>query len=496
MSIRLPASWMRAALAPALIFMATASDQGWLADYWHHLARGRAMAEQGRLVDTDLFTFTVPGKPFEDVNWLPQLLYVALDTHGGMPLVRFVNALALAAMMGLLVHLCWRQSGSVGVAAVVGVFAFFGLWQALTVRPQTFAMLFFVLLYEALDRSERRTWWLLAAPPLLALWVNVHGSFPAGLLLIGSFLAAAAWEAWPARRWAVPRDRRVFALALCLLASVLATLVNPYGWRAYHFVANTSTVAGGRPIEEWLPPSPDLLIGKFWVVSLALVLLGFGLSRRRPTAREVCVALCFLPLACASVRMVVWWLLAVTPVLAAHLAANLPRREAAAERPSFASAAFFGLIVLLAALSVPGLDRYNPLLGPARPSAGHTERELGRVAEWVAGRNAGRIFCRFEWGAFLNCSLGTRYPVFMDGRIDIFPDEVWEQYSALTTGRADWEEILDRYRVDYLLLDARYHGGTGLLPQVERSGRWESAFQAGDALVFVRRSAGDRLSRR
>ena len=61
---------------PALVFMALATERNYFQDFWHHLARGRAMAQQGRIVDHDLFTYTVPpDQPFQDANWLTQLGY-------------------------------------------------------------------------------------------------------------------------------------------------------------------------------------------------------------------------------------------------------------------------------------------------------------------------------------------------------------------------------------------------------------------------------------
>src|SRR6267154_177228 len=76
-------------------------------------------------------------------------------------------------------------------ALLAPVFLFIGLWQLFLIRPQTISLLLFVLLYTVLEGAERRPWLLTLAPCLLALWANVHGAFPIGLVLIGCYLLAA-----------------------------------------------------------------------------------------------------------------------------------------------------------------------------------------------------------------------------------------------------------------------------------------------------------------
>ena len=489
---RLSGDWMRAGIAPALVFMATATDQQYLTDFWHHLVRGRTMVSAARIASPDLSTFTVPVRNFQDANWLTQILYYHFYQWGGLALVQLVNALALAGMMVWLVCLCRRVSRSWGIAAVLGVFCFAGLWQSFTIRPQTFSFLLFVALYDLLERSAGRRWLLLLPPVLMALWVNLHGAFPIGLGLLGLYWLAAVWEHWPQQRWRFWLDPTSRALALSLAASSLAILLNPFGWGIFHFVGTTVSSATARGIDEWVPPSLGNLIGKVWVVSMLLVLAAFGQGRPRPTVREVLLAVGFLPLACGSARMVPWWLIVITPMLAARLAdlAAHVKQPAEPEAPATGPAVCFGVILLMVFLSIPGLNRYNPLLGPARRAAGHTQADLEGITDYLnAHVRPGRIFSRFEWGEYLTWSLREGFPVFMDGWIDMFPDPVWAEYACVTTGRPGWESVLERYGVAYLLVDLNYHGDTGLLDQVEHSGKWAVAYQAGDARLYVRRAA-------
>ena len=79
-------NWVRLLLAPALIFVSSAMDRGYQTDLWHHLARGRAISEDGHMVDNDRFTYTVANSHFQDSNWLWQVAFFKVHTLGGLDL--------------------------------------------------------------------------------------------------------------------------------------------------------------------------------------------------------------------------------------------------------------------------------------------------------------------------------------------------------------------------------------------------------------------------
>jgi hypothetical protein len=270
-------------------------------------------------------------------------------------------------------------------------------------------------------------------------------------------------------------------------------LANPYGTDIYHFVGLTSSRSSTRSIQEWLPPRPDSLIGKFWVASLLLALLALALPQRRPVAREVILALCFVPLSCGAVRMVAWWLLALPLVTAGQLAAALPTRwrvDADGEKPSFVAASVVVLLGLMSLASVPLLERSSPL--PRLLNRQHRlEDDLEAVAEHLRSQPTShrRLFCRLDWGEYFTWSLSPDgYRVFMDGRIDLYPDELWIEYLAILHGRADWQELLDHWQVDCLVLDQTHADEQhGLLAAVQASQNWSPTCFVGPAVVFRRK---------
>lgn len=476
----------RALVVPALVFIATATNRNYLTDFWHHLARGRAMVEYGGIIPHEPFTYTIGGQSVRDPNWLTQLGFYALHQLGGLPLVVTVNSLLLAAALAGVVWLCQREWKSWTLSAGLGLVAAAGLWQLLIVRPQTVSLALFVILYAVLLAAQRNVRWLLAAPPLCALWVNSHGAFPIGLILLGCFALASVWDAWRAGHTA---DRgaqlRAWAYCGCGAACAAATLVNPYGWRIYQYVLITSGQATGRGIDEWRPASFDQLAGVMLYVSLAALAGALVVGWRRSTAREWMLLACFLPLALQAVRMVVWWWVLLPPIIARLLADRVGDRLRDQESDAlgdWSALSFCGALLAGVALSLPWCERFSPLMARGTHRL-ETDLETLLAPVKHTDRPA-RVFTRFEWGEFLAWTMPYERSIFMDGRMENYPPQVWDEYFAITTASDGWQQILDRYQVDYLLLDRQFH--TTLIERATHADRWTPRGDVGRAVLLER----------
>ena len=80
-----------------------------------------------------------------------------------------------------------------------------------------------------------------------------------------------------------------------------------------------------------------------------------------------------------------------------------------------------------------------------------------------------------EWGSYVSWQLDPRIKVFVDSRIDFFPDEVWTDYVSIGTRRDATLATLDRYAVNLVLWNP---GLSEALPAtLEASPNWQRVYE-------------------
>jgi hypothetical protein len=74
--------------------------------------------------------------------------------------------------------------------------------------------------------------------------------------------------------------------------------------------------------------------------------------------------------------------------------------------------------------------------------------------------------------------------VFLDTRIELYPEEQWMDYLALNRARYDWQALLDRYGIDTLLL--RREGQQMLIEAGTAALGWERRYEDDQAVILQR----------
>src|SRR5262249_39493865 len=145
---------------------------------------------------------------------------------------------------------------------------------------------------ERFRQRKQTTLWIL--PGLFVIWVNTHGTFSLGLLLLFVYWATGLVDfqldgVW-AERWT--KAQRLH-LELIFMFSVLGLAVTPYGTRLIGYVMHAAFFqpVNLANIQEWQPLGFDQLFGKVFLGLLVLFLSAQVLWRPKHRLDELTLPL-------------------------------------------------------------------------------------------------------------------------------------------------------------------------------------------------------------
>jgi hypothetical protein len=466
-------------------------------DLWWHMAAGRVMLHEGAWIMDNRWAYTLPADaPYVYQSWLSEIVLYAAWSVAGIPGLHLLRTLCVVASYALVGWAAWRSANGNGKAVTAALLlAVLAGWDNWTLRPQTLALvpgaaLIAILGEYAAGRLGRR--WLIGLPLIVLAWVNLHGSFVLGLAVVAL--------AWLALFIAAVRERNTVAryrlrdMTLCTAACLLAACAHPLGFGIFGYVYGMLTNAALQArFIEWQPPHarPDLFNPGFWLfVQLALISVLVLLVRRA----SLLALLWFAALgwlATDAVRYIVWFALAVVPLLALSLAALVRGKPAPVPRPLAAGHGFVLAALVVATLpwfeparwfapggeprAVAASGSYRTLLARQTPVAG---------AEWLAANPlAGRFWTDMSYTSYTIWRLPEKQ-VFADLRVELFPERVWDEYFAINAGNQASLAALDRWGITHLLLDRGYNDALHHL--LARTPGWCERYADATSVVYAR----------
>lgn len=494
-------------------------------DTWWHLRSGQYIVETGSLPRTDPFSFTKGGEPWINQSWLAQIVLYGLSRQLGIPgLALFVAGSATLAFA----FVYWQCEGDRFLRAFTLILAATvsaAIWAA---RPQMLSFVLTAVVGYVLYRYKRACLlpppcpsppnppstgsrggeWLglLWLPPIFLLWANLHAGFAAGFILIGCYLVGEV-----ANRLLEQRDVPALSwpaigrLAGATALSALVIPLNPNGAQMALYPFKTVNIGVLQDfIQEWASPDFHELFQQPFIWLLLAVIVALGLSRRAADITDLLLIGVFTYMGLLAGRNVALFTLVAAPVVVRYGDAAL--RELRRQRLARLSvlrprpipkltpvlAAVNWLIVVLVVLAA-GFKIWVALQPKTVEQALTTTLPFGAVSYLREERPAGPMFNSYNWGGFLLWALYPDYRVFVDGRTDLYDDAFLRDYLKVVMARPGWEEVLERYGVNLIVIERDSVLATvlALTPapsptKGEGRGDWRLAYSDDQAVVFVR----------
>ena len=449
--------------------------------YWH-LAAGRYIVETRSVPTVDPFSSTMLGRPWVDIYWLAQVgWYLLYQAFGPAGLSLLVTALVMVSLL-----LVWKQlSGPVFLRALILILVAVVSGPVWTARPHlmtyllTAATAYLVYLYKW--KQTDRLW---VIPLVFVLWVNVHGGYISGFMLLGAVLAGeianralgfSGPEVLSLKRWR--------KLLIITLISGAALLINPYTFDALLLPFKTVNIGVLQDfIQEWASPNFHELYQQPLVWMLLATLVVIGWSGRRLDASDAAVLVVFAYISFLARRNVGLFALVCAPVLSRHATALIGQYRWGQRRLSNGSPILNWIIVVVIGLAAL-LKMWVPLAPTLQQQA---EAKILPVdaANWIAQQQpVGPMFNSYNWGGYLLWRLWPQYPVYTDGRTDLYDNAFLQEYLTVLTGSADTPTLFDERGIKLVVVEQE----SRLAAQLLESDDWQEVYRDDVAAILTRR---------
>jgi len=460
-------------------------------DTWWHLRAGAWITEHRQILASDPFSLTRFGEPWVYPGWLSQITLYAVFRLAGYAGLNLLTAGTVVVAFAFVWRVMEAPPLLRSAVLLLAVTASGVYWSA---RPQIFSLMLSGIFVWALERwrcGHRWSVWLL--PVLMAIWSNLHGGFALGLILMAAYLAGTAADIGlrrltqgAAASTGADRDlRRLIVLAGVLVLSVLAICANPHGPSMLLYPFKTVSInVLQRYIQEWQSPDFHRLEAQPFLWMFLLTLAAFAAAPGHVGTTDFLLVAGLGYLSFMAGRNIAIFALACAPALSRYLhlamVPLLARVKMGREvSPRIARVVNIGL-GFLAALGVV-IKISSPLSVSVNEEALKEQIPVDAVAYLRENNPEGPLLNSYNWGGYVLWALYPRYRSFVDGRTDLFDDELLTEY--LHAWRADpgWEDILEKWEIKLVLLEPE----APLSLALEWQG-WKQLFADGQAVVLAK----------
>lgn len=463
-----------------------------------HIRTGQQILATHSIPRTDSFSSTMHGQPWFAWEWLYDVIVGKMESVAGLNGLTWFTAVIIAVTFGWMFRLLILRRTNLLFALGLVLLAVSASTIHFLARPHVLSWLltlafFWILHTTELDEDSvqpsRKSWIL---PILMIFWVNVHGGFLVGFVLLGVFWLASIWTWFKAATkrpdtslQKATAAKRVLELGAVSVVTALASLINPYGWKLHgHIYAYLSNRFLMDHIEEFQPPNFHGLAQKCFLI-LLMSCLAVLLTRRRQLRTSGGFVVLFavyaglyasrnIPIASILLAMV------AGPSLPAIPAIDRFSRKMTAIEVQLRGHLWPALAILLTFFIALAGGR----IGSKQLMDAHFDPQrmpVNAVNFIQSSGIPGPILSTDTWGGYVIYRLYPKTEVVLDDRHDLYGEEFLKSYLAMVHVQEGWDTFLRQYSAKCILLPRN----SALATVLSKSAGWKSIYADDVSIAFV-----------
>jgi hypothetical protein len=442
-----------------------------------HIRTGQQILATHAIPRVDSFSSSAAGRPWFAWEWLYDLVVGELEATLGLNGAVWLTAVVIAAVFAWMFRLLIARGTNLLVALVLVLLALWASAIHFLARPHVFSWLFTLAWFVVLDSLERECFadpggqslgrragrWLWSLPLLMMLWVNVHGGFLVGFVLLGIFWLGAVWAWFRAKDTGIEElllkvaaGKRARSLVWVGLFSAVASLVNPYGWQLHrHIYSYLSNRFLMDHIDEFQSPNFHGVAQKCFLALLLIAVAVLAVRGRELRLSQGLTVLFAVYAGLYASRNIPVSSILLVMVIGPLLPSARYGREFF-ERMTTVEAGLRGHVWAIAAVVVTLLIAVNGgRVGAGVLMDAHFDPRrmpVGAVDYLQKSGLKGPVLSPDYWGGYLIYRLYPETRVVVDDRHDFYGDEFFKSYLKMMHVERGWEEFLQEHSVDCVVV--------------------------------------------
>jgi hypothetical protein len=464
-------------------------------DTGYHIRAGEWILKNHSIPSHDMFSFHAPAISWTAHEWLSEVIMAVIHQVSGLTGV----VVFFTFLLALTFYLLFIRIRNTGANIIVTVFIVLLATAASQIhwlaRPHIFSLVLLMLwdwVLEEHRNGKRNRLHLL--PILMLLWVNLHGGYLSGFMLLGIYLTgelpAILSRDFDKKRAAMLRAKQLLVTtAFC----VPVACINPYG---YHILFFPFTLVSNKLIMDNVAEfmSPNFHEPSPFKYLLLLLVTVLAASKNRLCLKDLLLILVFLNMSLYSARYITLFAIIAAPIIVLQIDTLLMESQNRITEFVKTRAQSFteidrvtgGILwPIMAFIAVAGAVNQGAIRFDFDPKKKPIE-----AVRFIEKTNiTGNMFNNDEFGDYLIYACWPRYKVFFDGRSDMYGTDRLQEYLRVRSFKAGWEATLDKYKINWIFFDT----DSALVRFLQERNDWKMIYQDKVASIFVKNAPQNML---
>jgi len=478
------------------LFIALSTGKGLLSDCdtGYHIRAGEFILNTFSIPKQDIFSYLSPPLNWTAHEWLSEVIMALVHNSFGLTGIVVFFSFIIAAVYYLLFKGIQTDKGNILVTLMIVLLVVGASQIHWLARPHIFSLLLMVIWYFFLDSYQYRGRnYLYLLPLIMLLWVNLHGGFIAGFILIGIYFFGNLVDFFLSRNGEKNEYRKkVKIFGLAAVASLLVSIINPYGYHILQFPFKlTSDKFIMDSVSEFLSPNfHEPIIFKY------LLLFGiavFAASGKRLNFIELTLVLLFTYMSLYSARYIPLFGVITAPILnrrveymlkpEGRLADFFKKRAERISSVDVSSKCWLWPVAAILAVV------FMASSGKIKYGFDEKIKPVAAVEFLKKEHLSGNMFNNDEFGDYIIYAVWPEYKVLFDGRSDMYGAERLKEYFKVARIEAGLYDVLKKYDVNWIIFDAKSALSQFLLQRED----WKLIYADKVANIFLRNIQGNKI---